>query len=488
LFLMVIGLYTSRIIFRGLGAVDYGLYDVVAGLITIFLFVSNSLSTTTNRYLSFELGKGDEGNLKMVFSSSLHIYLRLAIVIFFVSEIIGVILVNKVLNIPSNRLTACNFVFQMSVFSTILGLLRVPFSALIIAHENMKIYAYTSILDGVFKLLVAYSLYISSFDKLITYSICHFLVVLTMSLIYLFYCKKKYAGDIYFSRKVPYRMVKSMLSFTSWGLLGSVAIMLKNYGINFLVNIFFGPTVNAALAIGNMVNSKVTSFSHNFTVALNPQITKSYAAGQNEDMHKLVERGCRFSFFLLTYLTFPIIIELPYILHIWLGDTPEYTFMFVRLVLLLSLVDCFSYSIGCAIQATGVIRNYQFVISGLNLLIFPITFILYAIHCPPFYAIIVSIFISIVNIVARLYFMKFLLSFDIVEFVKRVYLRCFAIAAISFPVCVYVHQLQQYGLMRLIVVTLTVMLVNSIIIYLFGLESTERQFIVSRIKKKIGNA
>lgn len=485
LLIMFVSLYTSRVTLKALGITDYGLYNVLAGSIVIFSFINNSLATATTRFITFHLDKKNLNNIREVFSTSIQIHLFISLIVILLSEVIGVWGINNILNIPTNRIFACNIVFQIVIFSAITSILQSPFGALIISNEKMNIYAYVGIIDAISKLAIALFITITPYDKLITFSVLQFIVASGTFGFYYFYCKRAFNSIFYISLKRNRKLIKDMLGFSSWNLLGSTAIMLKNQGVNILINIFFGPAINAANGIAYQVNSAVFQFSNNFTTAINPQIIKSYATNERERMQKLIIRGGKFSFFLLLFLSIPIILETNYLLTLWLGAFPTYTITFTRIVLFLTLVECFNYSIGCAIQATGNIRNYQIIISGINLLIFPLSYIFYKIGAPPQSALIVSLSISICLLFIRLYFIKHQLGFSPTIFLKEVYCKSFLVLVICLPIPYCVSTFLDESFLRLLITTAIVFIVNTITIYKIGLSIDERKFIVNNIKNKL---
>ena len=485
LLIMLVSLYTGRVTLKALGITDYGLYNVIAGSIVVFSFINNSLATATTRFISFQLGGKDITNIKNVFSTSIHIHLFISFVVLILSELVGIWGVNNLLNIPADRLFACNIVFQIVVFSAITSILQSPFGALIISNERMNIYAYMGIVDAFCKLAIAVFITITTYDKLIVFSILQFIAAAGMFLFYYCYCKRKFSSIFCISRKSDYGLIKEMLTFSSWSLLGSTAIMLKNQGVNILINIFFGPAINAANGIAHQVNSAVFQFCSNFTTAINPQIIKGYAANDKKRMLNLVIKGGKFSFFLLMFLSIPIILETNYLLTLWLGEFPDYTITFTRLVLFLTLVECFNYSIGCAIQATGVIRTYQIVISGINLFVFPLSYILYKMEAPPQTALVVSISISFFLLFVRLYFIRHLLGFSPLIFCKEVYGKSFLVLAVCLPVPYLVSTNLDESLFRLFITTATVFIVTLLVISQIGLSIDERRFVVNTIRKRL---
>lgn len=486
LLIMGVSLFTSRILLQSLGIVDYGLHNVVAGVISLFSFLNASLSAATSRFITYELGKQNLGKIRTAFCTSIFIHICLAIGVLVLGETIGVYMVNYVLTIPDNRLFACNVVFQMVIFSAMFTMIQVPLNSLIVSHERMNVYAYIGIADALFRCLIAYAILSTTHDKLIMLSGLQMFWVILLFSFYLYYCKSRFASILVsFKLQCECSYVRSMLSYTTWSLIGSTANMLKNQGVNVLINIFFGSAVNAANAIAYQVNNAVINFTSNFTMAMNPQIIKSYAAGEYQSMKSLMLRGGKFSFFMLMFLCFPILFETDFLLSFWLGNYPDYTVVMARLVLILTMVETFTYSIGCAVQATGNIKYYQLIISGINMMNFPISFLLYHWGCLPYTALIVSICISAITVLTRLYFIKTLLHISPREYLIKVLARCLVVALIALPLpyLLYIHM--NAGWSRFIALSVVIVIVNSFTIYMLGLTTNERVFVKNVIKKTI---
>ena len=373
--MMAVSLYTSRVVLNTLGVEDFGIYNVIGGVVAMFSVISGGLSAAISRYITFELGQGNTAKLKSVFSSSVTIQIGLALLIFVLAEIGGVWFLNEKMNLPESRIGAANWVLQCSILTFMVNLISVPYNAAIIAHERMQAFAYISIIEVVLKLLIVYILVIFSFDKLKLYGILLLAVACVIRIAYGIYCKRNFKECTYhftFNKA----LLKEMMGFAGWNFIGSFAGVLRDQGVNIVINLFCGPVINAARAIAFQVNVAVNGFATNFMTAINPQITKSYASGDYPYMLTLVQSGARFSFYLLLLLSLPIIIETNTILTLWLKNVPEYTVIFVRLVLVFAMCEVLSGTQITALQATGNIRNYQIVVGSLQLLNFPISYLL----------------------------------------------------------------------------------------------------------------
>ena len=478
LLLLFVSLFTARIMLEALGAEDYGLNNVIAGVIVLFSFFNNTLATASSRFLTFELGTGNLPKLKKTFSSACVTHGSLALFILIMGETLGLCIVNGVLNIPENRVFACNVAFQLTLGQVLITLLQTPFGAIVMSYERMDFYAYLGVFDAIAKLLVCYVVKIVEFDKLITLSVLQTMVGIIVFLIYVVYCRRNFKPTCCFSLDWSRDIVKSMTKFIGWSLVGSVSVVLKNQGVNILINIFFGPVVNAANAIAYRVDSALLGFSSSLTTAINPQITKNYASGQLEKMKNLVFKGGKASFFIMMFFGFPIILDADYILRLWLGDgVPQYASTMTILVIVLSMIESFTYSIGNAVQATGKIRNYQLVVSGLILLNFPFTYILFEMNYPPYMALVVSICLSSIALTVRLYFVKHLLQIKIWEYVRCVFLRTLPVACICLFVSLLLLDLTKESLAQLVLNTLFISFVNILGIWCLGLDGIERAFV-----------
>jgi Na+-driven multidrug efflux pump len=471
--IMGVSLYTSRIILNTLGIIDYGLNNVIAGVITLFSFLNGALGSASSRFLTFELGRKNREGVKRVFCTAFNLHIGLAIIIILFCETVGLWMINHLLVIPSERLFACNVIYQCVVISALLSITQVPLNAMIISHERMKLYAYIGISDAALKLIVAYLITVSSFDKLITFGALNLITSMIIYVFYHFYCKRNFE-EYNIGFRVDKALFKEMLGYSVWSLLGSTASMLKNQGVNVMINIFFGPVVNAANAIAYQVNSAITTFSNNFTIALNPQIIKSYAANERLQMKNLMFRGGRFSFFLLMMVSIPVLLETDFILQLWLKNVPQYTDIFTRLIILLALIECFAYSQSAGIQATGKIKYYQITVAGIYMLIFPLSYIFYKLGAMPYTGLSILIALAISNIFVRLYSIKKQLGISIYEYFVNVFFISAVVFTISILFPFLVHHYMISGYLRLITVVLVSFLSSCLCIYWLGLKKQER--------------
>ena len=485
LFSMLVSLYTSRVVLNTLGVEDYGIYNVVGGLVAMFSMVSSSLSSAVSRFLTFELGKGNMERLKETFSTSLMIHLALAGIVFILAESVGIWFLNTQMTIPEERLYAANWVFQASIISFMFGLCSVPYNASITSHERMSAFAYIGILDVVLRLLIVlFIAYVPlKFDKLIVYSLLLVAVGMSLQCIYLWYCRKNFEEcrfKLYFNKSYW----KEMSAFAGWNFIGCTAGLLKDQGVNILLNLFMGPIVNAARGIAMSMNATVNAFTGNFLTALNPQIIKSYASNDETYMFSLIERGSRFSFYILFVLALPILLETEFVLTLWLRHFPEHTINFVRLVLILSLCDVVSSTLITSQLATGRIRNYQLAVGGMLMMNFPLSYCCIKMGYPPEATFIVAILISICCMVTRLLFLRKLIGISVRKFVTNVCLRVFMVFVFSviIPVALELILMIDNSWQRFGIITFVSIVCSMISVCMVGCTKSERQFIIQKVR------
>ena len=482
LFSMLVSLYTSRVVLQALGVEDYGIYNVVGGVVAMFSMISSSLSSSVSRFLTFELGKGDTDGLKRVFSTSLSIQLVLAGIIVVLAETIGLWFLNTHMTIPANRLYAANWVFHASVLTFVINLLSVPFSASIVSHERMSAFAYIGILDVVLRLLIVLFIAYSGlgFDRLIVYALLLVGVVCIMQAIYWRYCTRHFLEcQLKLSFDVDYW--KEMSSFAGWNFIGCTAGLLKDQGVNILLNLFLGPIINAARGIANTVNNVLSSFAGNFMTALNPQITKSYAAGDYSYMFSLVERGSRFSYYILLLFALPMLFEADFVLTLWLKHYPAHTVNFVRLILLVTMCDILSNTLINLQNATGKIRNYQLAVGGMLLMNFPLSYICLKIGFQPESTLIVALIVAVACLFLRLLFLRKMVGLSIRRYLHKVCgnVMCVTLAAAVLPTLLYLQMAD--GVLRFLLMCMLTALCSATAIYFIGCSRNERDFIKSRI-------
>lgn len=481
LFMMIVSLYTSRVILNVLGVEDYGIYNVVGGLVAMFSIISGSLSAAISRFITYELGKEDQSKLNRIFSASITIQLVLSLVIVVLIESIGVWFLNYKMTIPLDRMMAANWVLQFSVITFVINLISVPYNAAIIAHEKMSAFAYISILEAVFKLAIAFCIIASPIDRLIFYAILMCCVSAILQLAYGYYCRKHFAECSYHFHWDK-EILKKMFGFAGWNFIGASSAVLRDQGGNIVINLFCGPSVNAARGIANQVNYAIVGFVTNFMTALNPQITKSYAMGNREYMMTLIFQGARLSFYMLLLLSLPVLVNTHYILIIWLKLVPEHTTFFVQLILIFAMSESISYPLITAMLATGKIRNYQIVVGGLQMMNLPISYICLCMGCMPECVIIVAIFISQCCLAARLYMLRVLIGLSFRKYLRKVYLNVVVVATLSavLPATASIYMKEDF--LSFVLLSFMAMLCTIIVEYYVGCTKMERTFVTSKLE------
>lgn len=480
LFMMVIGLYTSRVILDKLGEIDFGIYNVVSGFVTLFAVVSGAMTSATQRFLSFEIGKGKDGNVRDIFSTMIYIHIFLALIVLILGEVVGVWFLNNHMNFPSDRYEAVNWVFQLSLLVFILNVINVPYNGALIAYEKMSAFAYFSIFDAIFKLVICYVITVIHFDKLIVYSILMACIQIMLLFMYFIYCKIKFP-ECRFTGKFNKKYGKNIGSFVGWNLIGSLSVIGKEQGVNVVLNMFFGPAVNAARGIAYQVLSKFNGFVANFQMALNPQIIKYYASGEYENMYKLVFRGAKLSYLLLLTLSLPVVIEAPLILNLWLKEVPNYTVIFLQITIFTALINTLSNPLVISMQASGKVRDYQIVVGSLSLLTLPIVYIVLKIGAEPYMAMIIAFIIEFICHFARLYMLARSIKFPMGLFLKEVTLRVFVITILVIVLPVIANKLIDTTWIRFLIVCLFSIVSTLSFGYYIGFNKIERENLRTKI-------
>ena len=485
-FLMGIGLYTSRIVLQALGVEDYGIYNVVGGVVTTFTCLSGTMSAATSRFITIELGKGDIDMVKKVFRSSLTIHYILAIIVFALSETIGLWFVLEKMVIPPERMTAALWVYHLSIITFVISIISIPYNALIIAHEKMNAFAYISIFEGIIKLIAIISLNYINVDSLILYAIFIFIIQVTLRLIYTFYCNKNFKES---SAKWLWdkRYSKEILVYAGWTLNGGLAVVGFTQGINILLNMFFGPTVNAARAIAVRIQSIVNQFFTNFQMAVRPQITKSYAQGNLSYMHSLIINTSRYSFYLILLIAFPIFINTEYILNIWLGVVPEYTVNFTRIMILTCMNGAMREPTLMAIHATGDVKKFQIIEGTLLLTVLPICYIgLKYYQISPEAVFLIYFIIECITQFARVFIVYPKIQLPIKRYFTEILFPIFVMLIptfilgylISLFICVNDFKMLIFQSLLSVVSLL-------LIVFIFGLKNDEKKYLANRFVKVI---
>lgn len=373
LFSMLVSLYTSRVVLQTLGVEDYGIYNVVGGVVAMLGFLNDSMSGATSRFITYELGKGDNARLNQVFSTSLIIHVSIALFVFVLAETVGLWFFENKLVIPENRMVSARLIYHFSVISMMIGITQVPYNAVIISHEKMNVYAYVGILNVILRLLIVYILVIWDYDKLILYAILQLFVSILIIFIYRVYCIRKFP-ETHFIFIIKKNYILPMLNFSGWDLYGNASVMARTQGVNMLINVFFGPLLNASSGIATQVQGAIMGLANNLVTAVRPQIVKQYAVGEFQSMISLLRNSLKLSYLLLALMSIPLICETDYILRLWLGTVPDYASVFCKYTLLFNFFANMSLLFACIIHATGRIKRISLINGSLYLMVVPISY------------------------------------------------------------------------------------------------------------------
>ena len=484
LVLMVIGLFTSRVILQALGVEDYGINSVIAGFLSMFGIITSSMSSAISRFITVELGKGELSRLKQVFSTSISVQLFMGIFIIILIETFGMWFVSNKMQIPEGREVAAQWCLHCATITTFISLMNIPFHSAIIAHEKMSAFAYMTIVDALLKLAICYAIYISPFDKLITYSILGILVSIITTSIYWIYCLRNFEETSFIFR-FNKKLFKEMWGFAGWNLFAQTAWILNTQGINMLMNIFFGVIVNAARGVAVQVNGIIQNFVNNFMIALNPQITKSYAIGDKDTAFKLACRGSRFSFYIMFVLALPIMIESRQILKLWLGTPPEQADIFIVWTILSTFTTLLGNTLVTLQMAHGNIRKYQIWITVFGCIPFPLTWLMFKLGAPSIVAYYIYVAVYWGLIFVRYYLVHGMTGIPAKMYLGGVVGRCHLVAIIASILPLVIFFMMPETIIRLILVGGTSILSAVIVIYTIGMEQTERNFIKEKFLSKI---
>ncbi len=486
LVLMLVGLYTSRVVLEVLGENDFGIYNVVGGVVAMFTIISGALNSAVQRFITFEMGKGPDAQLNRVYSTAVTIQLLLALIVVLVSEPVGLWFIENEMTIDSSRIPAARWVLHFSLLAFVLNLMSVPQMASITAHERMSAYAWIGILDGLLRLGVAFLIMRSPVDRLVYYSALMAVAVFVVRAVYGIYCRASFTECRY--RPVFDRpLIREMFAFAGWNFIGVTSGVLRDHGGNILVNLFSGPAVNAARGVALQLNGAVQSFVTYFMTAVNPQITKSYAAGEYEYLLMLLRKSSKMSFYLLLVIALPILFNTEYILAIWLKDVPEHTVLFVRLFLIFALSESISNPLITAMLATGKIRNYQISVGGLQLLNVPVSYLFLKFGARPEITVVVAIVISQICFFVRLLMLSGVIRVNVKQYIYDAYLKALAASAAAVAVPMSLCGLIPAGF-RGFCLSSVLCVVSACVSALFiGYDGNERKEIIYMIIRRKGS-
>ena len=481
---MIVSLYTSRVVLNALGVEDFGIWGVLGGLVSMFGFINSSLSASVFRYLTHAIGTGDNNQVNKTYNASIIIHVCLAIAIFVICETIGKWFLADKLVVPDIKREMSNIVFHIVVLTSCVSLLSVPLSSVVISYERMNVFAYMSIFDVVIKLSIAYVVYIVPTNKLIWYAIMMFISTILFLAVYYLYVRLNFK-NLRLQRVNDSQLFKSILGFSGWSLIGNLAYVGYSQGLNMLINIFFGPIVNAARAISLQIEQTVRTFVSNFQTAINPQIIKSYAQDELEQMYLLIMRGSKFSLYLLFLFALPIMLETDSILMLWLKQVPEYTVSFCRIMFFVIALETISNSVGIGIVATGNIKYLHIIVGSILLSIVPISYFVLKAGAPAEAVFIVYLLVEIVAVIARLTIANRQIKLPVYTFVFNVIIKPAFIIILSSAIPFLMHIMMSESLFRLFAVIVVGGITSSLCIYFLGLDSNERMFVYEKIISRI---
>lgn len=482
--IMLISLYTSRAVLDALGETDFGIYNLVGGIVVLFAFMNSAMSAATQRYLNYELGRGDEDAVAKVFSMSINVHIGISALVLLLGETIGLWFVMTQLNIPEDRFTAAMWVYHLSLIGCCINILRIPYNACIIAYERMSFYAYVSIIEAILKLAIVFLLLvITTCDRLFLYSLLMLIVIAVVNVIYLIFCNKQFTTSHYaffWNRD----LFVQLMSFSGWSMFGSIATTTAGQGISILLNIFYGVTLNAAMGLAHQVHAAVTSFISSFQTAFSPQIVKSYAINNKEEFTSLVCRSSRLSYCLVFLFAIPLIFSIDTVLRVWLTIVPEYTSAFVNIFIIYCMIESLSGPLYVSVQATGDIKKYQIIMSLLILSNIPIMLILLYIGVSPIWVVAVRAIINLITHFARIIYLNYAIEFPSLLYLKNVMLRVLIMTIVGLPLAFFLKPYTN-SVLGTIIVFLTLIVQNLILVIFIGVESQERRTVFSMLKKRI---
>lgn len=482
-FILAVSLYTSRVILQYLGVEDFGLYNLVAGVVVLFSFLNGAMTAATQRFINFEKASDDVIKINHVFCISMNIYFLICAIVFLLGETVGLWFLNVKLNIGDDRMFAANVIYQISLITTIINILRVPYNAVILAYQRMSFYAFLGIVETVGKLLIVFSLALFSFDRLIVYSILLACLTLAINCFYYLFCVRN------FKEQTTYRYIKDkvlfskMTVFSGWSLFGNVALMGTNQGVNIILNIFFGVLINATIGIANQVNTAIYSFISNFQTAFMPRITQSYAENKMEEHQKLVLQTSKMSFYLLILISLPILINTEFVMTFWLGKFPDYAVQFTKLIIVFSLFDALSGPLWMSINAVGNIRVYQLVISCLLILNLPLSYLLLHLDYSPISVMVLKVVINFLVFIFRIIYVNRKIGFSRVMVLKYVSQLSLIVVTLSLLYYLFDQSGKINNTLNAAIVSTISVLILSVCIFFLGMSKGERIFVENQISK-----
>jgi len=482
---MAVSLYTSRVVLHALGVDDFGIYAVVGSFIMLFLFINSAMSGASARFLTFELGTNNQERLKKTFSASVSVHLAIAFIILVLGETVGLWYLENKLVIPEGRMVAARWVYHLALLNATLLITQVPYNATIISHEKMDVYAYIEILNVCLKLLIVYLLLIGNFDKLILYALLTLCVSIIITVIYRIYCIKHFEESRYkfsFDKAIFY----PIFSYSLWNLLGNMGYTFSKQGINLVLNLFFGVLLNAAYGIASQVGTAISSFSMDFLTAVKPQIVKYYAKNEIRNMENLMINATKYSFIMLGALSLPVILEMNFVLAVWLKNVPAHASVFCQLFIVMVLIDILRMNLTYGVAATGKMKNVNIIIGTLGLLAPVIAYVLLLFIKNVYIPMLTTIFIYVIVFFANLFIVKSLIkSFSVARFLKQIFPPCLTILLASSVLPVFIHSSLEEGWERLILVVLSSVTVIAVLTYFFALSKEMKEKVLGYLNRSL---
>ena len=477
--LMAINLYVSRQVLAILGVIDYGIYNVVGGVVAMVSFLNSTLSSSSQRFFSIEIARKNFDKLKELFSLNLIMFMIIAAAGIVIAETIGLWFVNYKMTVPPERLQATNIVYQISIVTLIFQMIRIPYDGLIIAHEKMSAYAYFSIIEAVGKLSIVTILTFICYDKLVIYGLLTLTVTTLVTLLYIIYCHVKFR-ESHYKFFWDFQRIKELVCFSGWHILGSTSSTIRSYGINLLINVFFNPAINGARAIAYQVSGTIQQLANNFFIAVKPQIYKSYSENNISGMVNLVMQSTSVCVFLLSIVIIPILVRTEYILDLWLKDVPEYAVIFTQLVLINAMAEGTAGPSIASVLATGKIKRFEIIVSTINLCNLPISYILLRFGFPPQVTMITAIVISFTLIFVRCYMMTKLIDISISKYSKLI-VKIISCNALAFIVCKNIAALLPETFKGFLIVLILSAIILTTSYYIAILNKEERKLVIEYI-------
>lgn len=480
-FAMVVSLFTTRVVLQVLGVDGFGIFSIVGGLIVLFTFVNDTMVGSTQRFLNFELGRGNHEGFTKCFSASFRVQVIFSLIIIILAETIGLYYLDHYVKLPPGRLYAARWIYQLAILTTVIRILRMPFTAAVVAHERMNVFAITGVVNVCLKLAIVYALLILPGDRLITYALLSTAISVSMTTFYVFYCHTHFAY-CRIQRTCDNDVLRKMLGFSAWNLLGSLSRLATFQGVDLLLNYFHGVFVNAALALSNQVYGAAMSFNSSFQTAFKPQITKTYASGELNEMHRLIIDTTRYSFFLVIVGALPLFFQCGNLLHLWLGQVPRYTLEFCNIMILLCVADTIAAPLWMSAQATGDVKEYFIAVSGILFLNFPITWVCFAMDLSPVWAIIVRLLVCCSALVYRLYFLRRKIGLSLRAYLRLAVKPCLYVLLPATLVSAVVNLLPWHT----VIVTAVLFVITVSSILLLGLSQHERKQLQTAVASRLG--